>query len=177
MGSRVRVSYAPQHHFQSIFLTLYGALVQLVRIHACHAWGHEFESRTHRRKSFRHTMETFFLPLKVARGTETTVLLLDTQPSLYTWRGYYKTGMQTIVGRWSPRPVLPVITYFACWSTWRGGHRPTIVCKAIHSPLPRGGGSRVSGAGEGLLQVYVIFLRLFRSAFVYKVCSWCKRSR
>ncbi len=25
-----------------------GALVQLVRIHACHAWGHGFESRTHR---------------------------------------------------------------------------------------------------------------------------------
>ena len=28
---------------------LNGALVQLVRIHACHAWGHGFESRTHRR--------------------------------------------------------------------------------------------------------------------------------
>ena len=27
---------------------LQGALVQLVRIHACHAWGHGFESRTHR---------------------------------------------------------------------------------------------------------------------------------
>ena len=27
-----------------------GALVQLVRIHACHAWGHGFESRTHREK-------------------------------------------------------------------------------------------------------------------------------
>ncbi len=27
-----------------------GALVQLVRIHACHAWGHGFESRTHRSK-------------------------------------------------------------------------------------------------------------------------------
>ena len=26
-----------------------GALVQLVRIHACHAWGHGFESRTHRK--------------------------------------------------------------------------------------------------------------------------------
>ena len=26
----------------------FGALVQLVRIHACHAWGHGFESRTHR---------------------------------------------------------------------------------------------------------------------------------
>ena len=25
-----------------------GALGQLVRIHACHAWGHGFESRTHR---------------------------------------------------------------------------------------------------------------------------------
>ena len=24
--------------------------VQLVRIHACHAWGHGFESRTHRNK-------------------------------------------------------------------------------------------------------------------------------
>ena len=29
---------------------MHGALVQLVRIHACHAWGHGFESRTHRRK-------------------------------------------------------------------------------------------------------------------------------
>ena len=27
-----------------------GVLVQLVRIHACHAWGHGFESRTHRNK-------------------------------------------------------------------------------------------------------------------------------
>ena len=27
-----------------------GALVQLVRIHACHAWGHGFESRTHRER-------------------------------------------------------------------------------------------------------------------------------
>ena len=28
----------------------FGVLVQLVRIHACHAWGHGFESRTHRKK-------------------------------------------------------------------------------------------------------------------------------
>ena len=27
-----------------------GAVVQLVRIHACHAWGREFESRPHRRE-------------------------------------------------------------------------------------------------------------------------------
>ena len=32
-----------------VFRSLYfGVLVQLVRIHACHAWGHGFESRTHR---------------------------------------------------------------------------------------------------------------------------------
>ena len=31
------------------FCPLIGALVQLVRIHACHAWGHGFESRTHRK--------------------------------------------------------------------------------------------------------------------------------
>ncbi len=27
-----------------------GAVVQLVRIHACHAWGREFESRPHRQQ-------------------------------------------------------------------------------------------------------------------------------
>ena len=29
-------------------MLLFGALVQLVRMPACHAGGHEFESRTHR---------------------------------------------------------------------------------------------------------------------------------
>ena len=33
------------------FWLIGGALVQLVRIHACHAWGHGFESRTHRNNS------------------------------------------------------------------------------------------------------------------------------
>ena len=39
-----------------------GALVQLVRIHACHAWGHGFESRTHRWKRVSQTKieELFF---------------------------------------------------------------------------------------------------------------------
>ena len=32
---------------------LKGALVQLVRIHACHAWGHGFESRTHRNRHWK----------------------------------------------------------------------------------------------------------------------------
>ena len=39
---------------------LNGALVQLVRIHACHAWGHGFESRTHR-EEFRIYSELFFI--------------------------------------------------------------------------------------------------------------------
>ena len=33
---------------EQIHKKLNGVLVQLVRIHACHAWGHGFESRTHR---------------------------------------------------------------------------------------------------------------------------------
>ena len=44
-------------------MTRFGALVQLVRIHACHAWGHGFESRTHRKQySFHAKRGTFFLP-------------------------------------------------------------------------------------------------------------------
>ena len=40
-----------------------GALVQLVRIHACHAWGRVFESRTHR-KSLGAISRAFFIPLQ-----------------------------------------------------------------------------------------------------------------
>ena len=39
----------PQSREKAAKEKLNGALVQLVRIHACHAWGHGFESRTHRR--------------------------------------------------------------------------------------------------------------------------------
>ncbi len=61
-------------------------------------------------------------------------------------------GMQIKVGRWSLCPVLqhPTIkplpqplplwrgvnTLASCWRTGHGGHRPTMVCNAIHSPLP-----------------------------------------
>ena len=37
-----------------------GALVQLVRISACHAGGHEFEPRTHRQKGMSHYDSSFF---------------------------------------------------------------------------------------------------------------------
>ena len=37
---------------QKSSLHTFGALVQLVRMPACHAGGHEFESRTHRFKYF-----------------------------------------------------------------------------------------------------------------------------
>ena len=36
-----------------------GALVQLVRMPACHAGGHEFESRTHRKSSLNHDSVSF----------------------------------------------------------------------------------------------------------------------
>ena len=44
-------TFAPAIERESIgrkIIKIIGALVQLVRIHACHAWGHGFESRTHR---------------------------------------------------------------------------------------------------------------------------------
>ena len=53
-----------------------GALVQLVRIHACHAWGHGFESRTHRNNTLK--------PLKV----------IDFQ-GLFSWGLNRETNLMT----------------------------------------------------------------------------------
>ena len=67
---------------------LNGALVQLVRIHACHAWGHGFESRTHRLKvlgSFR--IKDFFLCFLRFRQPLTTAIRMcseSKQGNLYT---------------------------------------------------------------------------------------------
>ncbi len=44
------IIFAAQFKGMAVKLNCFGALVQLVRIHACHAWGHGFESRTHRNK-------------------------------------------------------------------------------------------------------------------------------
>ena len=59
-------TFAPANKEQHI-----GALVQLVRIHACHAWGHGFESRTHRNIFQNQLAEfhfgfCFFCPHKIA---------------------------------------------------------------------------------------------------------------
>ena len=51
-----------------------GALVQLVRIHACHAWGHGFESRTHRESSDSLQNRGFFI-----FGAETNPLVLHSK--------------------------------------------------------------------------------------------------
>ena len=48
--SKFCVPLQPQSREMRIIKRNFGALVQLVRIHACHAWGHGFESRTHRNK-------------------------------------------------------------------------------------------------------------------------------
>ena len=48
---KIMRTFAPAIERESIgrkIIKIIGALVQLVRIHACHAWGHGFESRTHR---------------------------------------------------------------------------------------------------------------------------------
>ena len=49
---KIMRTFAPAIERESIgrkIIKIIGALVQLVRIHACHAWGHGFESRTHRK--------------------------------------------------------------------------------------------------------------------------------
>ena len=48
---KIMRTFAPAIERESVgreTIKIIGALVQLVRIHACHAWGHGFESRTHR---------------------------------------------------------------------------------------------------------------------------------
>ena len=66
-----------------------GALVQLVRIHACHAWGHEFESRTHRnirpiynvrRYNFTKLQRLIFFRPRLLQSSTTTITNL---PSYY----------------------------------------------------------------------------------------------
>ena len=46
-----------------------GAVVQLVRIHACHAWGRGFESRPHRKKK----QKCFFFCYEIAADKEKAV--------------------------------------------------------------------------------------------------------
>ena len=62
-GLKKSTTFAPQSREKATIKTkkLNGALVQLVRIHACHAWGHGFESRTHRlKKSSKNFLGDFF---------------------------------------------------------------------------------------------------------------------
>ena len=57
---KIMRTFAPAIERESVgreTIKIIGALVQLVRIHACHAWGHGFESRTHRNNTLK--------PLKV----------------------------------------------------------------------------------------------------------------
>ena len=50
----------------SLVFRSFGALVQLVRIHACHAWGHGFESRTHRNMIEEKLREASFFMQEIA---------------------------------------------------------------------------------------------------------------
>ena len=61
----------------------HGALVQLVRIHACHAWGHGFESRTHRIKSPA-------TPMSIGRFLFSSGLILMNRRTFWEELGYTK---------------------------------------------------------------------------------------
>ena len=61
-----------------------GAVVQLVRIHACHAWGRGFESRPHRKKKQKcfFFFHDSFLFLLVLLATATTATSSTSSPPL-----------------------------------------------------------------------------------------------
>ena len=59
-----------------------GAVVQLVRIHACHAWGREFESRPHRREE-EEMLLLFFAGLAEPSRTSTTSRTSANSPRVY----------------------------------------------------------------------------------------------
>ena len=68
-GFRKMPTFATAIERESNYTNIHlGALVQLVRIHACHAWGHGFESRTHRESSDSLQNRSFFI-------TGTTIFL------------------------------------------------------------------------------------------------------
>ena len=71
---KIVVPLQPQSREKAAKSKLNGALVQLVRIHACHAWGHGFESRTHRN----FTKQTpDFTPKNVKSGVFVLVYILS----------------------------------------------------------------------------------------------------
>ena len=84
---KIMRTFAPAIERESVgreTIKIIGALVQLVRIHACHAWGHGFESRTHRflmkqnkRKVLKYyTLGLFFLPNTTSKSSGITQLAL-----------------------------------------------------------------------------------------------------
>ena len=84
---KIMRTFAPAIERESVgreTIKIIGALVQLVRIHACHAWGHGFESRTHRflmkqnkRKVLKYyTLGLFFLPNTTPKSSGITQLAL-----------------------------------------------------------------------------------------------------
>ena len=64
-----------------------GAVVQLVRIHACHAWGREFESRPHRREEAEMLLLLFAGLAEPSRASRTSTTSRTTANSP---RVYYK---------------------------------------------------------------------------------------
>ena len=59
-----------------------GLVVQLVRIHACHAWGRGFESRPDREIGESASYEAFFLPIDVFKTSKIVVLFSRRKPQV-----------------------------------------------------------------------------------------------
>ena len=76
----------------------FGALVQLVRIHACHAWGHGFESRTHRKGEWFFHSPFLLSPFKVLSNVKSNRICLKT-----LWVYYANSGFASVLSLRQPR--------------------------------------------------------------------------
>ena len=84
-----------------------GVLVQLVRIHACHAWGHGFESRTHRK--IRRAIFGFFYcfcSASVFSGPRLMGNLMKENPTNFQVLYFYRNIHIDMNCRWGDRRLL-----------------------------------------------------------------------
>ena len=87
--SKTSTIFATANRNNSGYSSLYskiGSVVQLVRIHACHAWGRGFESRPNRKNTVFHLKYSVFLSLNQCLATNRLQSTREWQFFCISWR-------------------------------------------------------------------------------------------